>query len=393
MSSRRVIWLAARREIRQRFAMRSYQIGTALMVAAVVALSVVIELVGSGSPDRVGLSGDAAALAEPLRATAATLGEDVEPVTVDATAGTEQVRTGDLDALVSPAPDGLRVVVDEELDDGLRSILAALARERALDAEVRALGGDPAQVDRRLAEVRLDVRALDPQEEHAGERLAIGMIVGILVYLALLIYGQVVAQGVVEEKATRVVELLLATIKAWQLMAGKVLGIGVVALAQLAVVLAAGVAAGLLTGALTLPASVAIGSIAWSVLWFVLGFFLYALLFAAAGALVSRQEDVGGVTTPLTMAIVIPYVVGVSVLPSDPGSGLVAGLSLLPPFAPLLMPMRLAVGGVPAAEVAIALALTVATVALLVRVAGRVYSTAVRRSGARIAVRDALRAR
>ena len=126
--------------------------------------------------------------------------------------------------------------------------------------------------------------------------------------------------------------------------------------------------------------------------WFLLGFLLYALVFAAAGALVSRQEDVGGVTTPLTMAIVIPYVVGVSVLPTDPDNGFVALLSVIPLFAPMLMPMRLAIGGVPAVEVVVALVLTVALILLLVRLTGRIYSNAVRRTGARITVRDALSA-
>jgi ABC-2 type transport system permease protein len=393
MSSRRVIRLAARREIRARLATRMYTIGTALMVALIVAIVVVVDAVGEGAADRVGLTGDAAALAAPLRATAATLDTEVETVTVDsARDGEARVRDGALDALVAPAGNGLRVVVDERLGDELRAALATVARERALDEQIAALGGNPAEVGRRLAGVRLDVRALNPEEPHAGERLAIGMIAGVLVYVALLLYGQLVAQGVVEEKASRVVELLLSTIRAWQLMAGKVLGIGAVALAQLAVVLVAGAVAGLATGALTLPASVAVASVAWSVLWFVLGFFLYALLFAAAGALVSRQEDVGGVTTPLTMAIVIPYVIGASVLPSDPGSGLVAALSVIPFFAPTLMPMRLAIGGVPAGEVIAALVLTVALIVVLVRLAGRIYTNAVRRTGARISIGDALRA-
>jgi len=393
VSSRRIIWLTARREIRTRMATPTYRIGTILMVVVIVGLTFVIDIVGGGSAQRVGLTGEATALAEPLRATATTLGDEVETVSVtDARAATRQVRDGSLDVLVASTPGGLRVVVDERLDDGLRAVLTAVARERALDEQIATLGGDPAEVGRRLAGVRLDVQALDPEEPYAGERLAIGIVVGILVYVALLLYGQIVAQGVVEEKASRVVELLLSTIHAWQLMAGKVLGIGVVALAQLALLLGAGAVAGLATGVLSLPASVAIETFAWAVLWFVLGFFLYALLFAAAGALVSRQEDVGGVTTPLTMAIIIPYVIGVSVLPSDPGNGFVALLSVIPLFAPMLMPMRLAIGGVPAVEVVVALVLTVALVLLLVRLTGRIYSNAVRRTGARITVRDALRA-
>jgi ABC-2 type transport system permease protein len=393
VSPRRIVWLTARREIRTRMAVRSYRLGTALMVVAIVALIVVIDVVGGGgSAQRVGLSGDAAQLAAPVRATAATLGEEVETEEVgDAGAGEAQVRDGTLDALVAPAPNGLRVVVDESLDDALRATLTAVAREQALDAEITTLGGDPADIDRRLAGVQLEVRALDPEAEHAGERIAIGIFVGVLVYVALLVYGQIVAQGVVEEKVSRVVELLLSTIRAWELMAGKVLGIGVVAIAQLLVLLLAGTVAGLATGVLSLPASVAAETVVWSVVWFLLGFFLYALLFAAAGALVSRQEEVGGVTGPLIVAIVFPYVIGASVLPADPGNGFVAVLSLIPFFAPMLMPMRLAIGPVPAVELAVAIILTVVSILALVRLTGRIYANAVRRTGARIAIRDALR--
>jgi ABC-2 type transport system permease protein len=394
VSSRRIVWLTARREILTRTAGRAYRIGTVLMVAAIVALVVVIDVAGgSGAAEEVGVTRADAALADPLRGTARALGQEVEVVTVpDRAAGEAQVRDGSLDAFVSTAPDGVAVVVDEDLGDELRAALTAVARQRALDEQISRLGGDPAAIDRAVSGVELDVRALDPDEPYAGERIGIAVTVGVLVYVALLLYGQIVAQGVVEEKTSRVVELLLSTIRAWQLMAGKVLGIGVVGLVQLVLVLGAGAAAGLATDVLSLPSSIALETVAWSVLWFVLGFFLYALLFAATGALVSRQEDVGGVTMPLTMAIVIPYVIGVSVLPADPENGFVAALSVLPPFAPMLMPMRLAIGDVPGIEVALAIVLCVALILVLVRLAGRIYTNAVLRIGGRVTLGDALRA-
>ncbi|WP_391530282.1 ABC transporter permease, partial [Candidatus Frankia nodulisporulans] len=122
------------------------------------------------------------------------------------------------------------------------------------------------------------------------------------------------------------------------------------------------------------------------------GFAMYALLFAGAGALVSRQEDATGVTMPIIVALIIPYMVGLTVLPASPESTLVLVLAMIPLFAPILMPMLVGVGAVAAWQVVVAVVLTVAMIVVLVWLAGRVYGNAVRRSGTRIALRDALRA-
>jgi ABC-2 type transport system permease protein len=200
-----------------------------------------------------------------------------------------------------------------------------------------------------------------------------------------------VAQGVVEEKSSRVVELLLTTIRPWQLMLGKVLGIGFVGLAQLLLTAAVGVGFGLATGVLTFPAGLAAGIAVWAVVWFLLGYFVYALMFAALGALVSRQEDVGGVTSPALMVIILPYVLGISILPADPENSLLALLSLIPLFAPTLMPMRIAMGVAAPWEIALSTGLTVLLIVAFVWLAGRIYGNAVLRMGSRIRLRDAFR--
>ncbi len=392
MSAWETIRLVAAREVRVRAASRATRIGTLVLVLAIVALVVVIALVsGSGSAAKVAFTPPTGALAQPLAASAGLLGQEVETSTVaDEAAGERQVRDGAVDALVAGTAQEPRIVVDEELGDTLRAALLAVARQQALDRAVQALGGDPAAVNRDVDAVRLEVVALDPHDPEHDERLVVGTIVGVLIYVALLTYGPIVAQGVVEEKTSRVVELLLSTIRAWQLMAGKVLGIGLVGLVQFVLLIAAGVIAGVATGVLTLPASVAAGTIAWAVAWYLLGYAVYALLFAAAGALVSRQEDVSSATLPLIMVIIVPYVIGISVLPGDPGNRLVAILSLVPLFAPTLMPIREAMGEAAAWELVLATGLTLATIALLVRGAGRVYVNAVLRTGARVRLREAL---
>jgi len=106
---------------------------------------------------------------------------------------------------------------------------------------------------------------------------------------------------------------------------------------------------------------------------------------------VSRQEEVGSATSPLMILIVVPYVLGVSVLPGNPGSPLIEWLSMVPLCAPLLMPMRIAIGAVPAWQVLVAFGLTVGLLVALVWLAGRMYGNAVLNTGARVPLRDALR--
>jgi len=175
-------------------------------------------------------------------------------------------------------------------------------------------------------------------------------------------------------------------------MVGKVLGLGVVGLIQVAVIALSGVAAGIAAGALDLHISAAVSTIAWLIVWFLLGYTAYSLAFAAVASLVSRQEEVAAVVTPVMMLLIVGYVIGISVLPSNPDSGFVAVLSMIPVFAPTLMPVRLALGVVPAWQAVVALAGMLVVIPLLLWFASRIYSNAVLRSGARVRLRDALRA-
>ncbi|MGN6130120.1 MAG: ABC transporter permease [Nocardioidaceae bacterium] len=395
LSAREAVRLVAARELSTRLRAKSFRIVTAVLVVLVVGFAVVMRLVGAhDNTQHVGVVTPNASVVRALGALAPSedAGIDVRQVP-DAATGRTQLAAGTLDALVVGARgSSLQVVVDHKLDDALRTTLTRAAAQLTLDTAITRLGGDPAQVAGAVATASVQVHALDPAPSFDPQRLAVGSIAGILIYLALLATGASVAQGVVEEKSSRVVELLLATIRPWQLMAGKVLGIGLVGLLQVAVVGLAGVVAGKATGASTLSLSTTLGSLIWLVVWFVLGFTMYSLVFAGLGALVSRQEDVGGVTTPAAMLLVLGYVVGISVLPNAPDNPAVAVMSLVPAFSPTLMPMRLAMGPVPWWQVAVALALAVAAVPALVALAGRLYRNGVVRTGARVSFREALRA-
>jgi len=216
-------------------------------------------------------------------------------------------------------------------------------------------------------------------------RLAITL----LLYGQLLTYGFWVAIGVVEEKSSRVVEILLSAIRPRQLLAGKVLGIGLLGAAQLLLVVVAGVALALLAGSLDVKGDI-LGTVAVIMLFFPLGFALYACLFASAGALVSRQEDLQSTTTPLTILIVGSYIVSFTAL-QDPGGTLAKVASLVPVSSPLVMPPRLALGQASAVEVLAAVAILLLTIAAVIGFAARVYERAVMRTGKPVRLREALR--
>ena len=237
------------------------------------------------------------------------------------------------------------------------------------------------------------VEALQPasQSGYEGPAYGISMVMISLLLGALISSGSIIAMGVVEEKTSRVVEILLATIKPTQLLAGKVLGIGVYGLFQI-VVLAGALAGALAALGLTADIEVNIGaSLALLIVWFLLGYALFALLFGGFAALVSRQEEIGSVTTPLMFLLFVPYYTTLFVVPGDPDSTVVRVLSQIPFFAPFMMPARDAFGAVAGWELALSMGIALLTIPLLVWVAARVYQRGVLHTGGRMKLAEALK--
>ncbi|HEU5475726.1 MAG TPA: ABC transporter permease [Actinophytocola sp.] len=386
------VQLVASREVTTRLRSKAFIWSLVVTLLLLIGFALTMKLVDGGADATVGVTGQTAALQGPLTATGAALEQDIEIRTVpDEAAGRAQVADDSLDALLIGDGQRIQVVVKKELDGSLRNALNVLAGQLVLNQAIERLGGDPAAVGQAVAGAGIDVESLEPPFPYEQQQLVLGIIAGILIYMALLLNGTTVATGVVEEKSSRVVELLLATIRPWQLMAGKVAGIGLVGLIQIVVIGVVGVVAALAIGALTISASAAFGTVVWLIVWFLLGFVMYSLVFAALAALVSRQEDVQGVITPPMMVVVLGYVLGISILPSDPDNKLCEVLSVIPFFAPTMMPMRLAMGGVPGWQAALSVVLVVLTIPALVWLSGRIYRNAVVRSGARVKLSDALR--
>jgi len=195
-----------------------------------------------------------------------------------------------------------------------------------------------------------------------------------LMFLAISIYGSWVMAGVAQEKTGRVAELLVAAIAPRHLLAGKVLGIGALGLAQVALV-ASALAAATAIGLTDLPSSFVPGA-ALVVPWFVLGFALYAVGFAVAGALVTRQEDVSTVSLPITGIMTVSFFLAYAALQSAPDGLLTQLATVFPTTAPFMVPSRSAMAGVPAWQHALAVATTLAAIYALVRLGGRLYTAA-----------------
>ncbi|GAA5111908.1 ABC transporter permease [Haloechinothrix salitolerans] len=393
MTSAATVRLVAQRELILRLRTKWFLIGT-LVIIAVMAGYVLLQMSVFGDDDRtrVGFAGQATGLSERVATAATELDFDVETTTVaDVEAAKPDLSEGSLDAVVSGTAAELRVLVAEDLDPKLRAVLTELSRQEVLTAKLAEAGvPDPDRVMAEANATRVEVIAIDPSDAEHDQRLAIGAIMTFLLFMSINAYGTLVAQGVVEEKASRVVEILLATIRPWQLLLGKIVGIGLVGLIQLVAIAAAGIALALAADVLTLS-GVAVGTLVWGVIWYLLGFFLYAALFAGSGALVSRQEDAQSVLTPVTMVLVVGFLAGFNVMIADPDGTAARVLSLVPLMSPILMPGRVAAGDVAVWETVLAIGLTLAAIVLVTYIGGRIYQNAVLHTGSRMKLAAALR--
>lgn len=392
MNDMSIVGLIAKREVVARVRTKAFAILTGLMVAAVLALIVIFKVIGGGPITvHVGVTASAAPMTQNLVSIGQAANIKVEVKTVDSADGTSQVKSGKLDALITGAANGkIDTTVKNDLNDSLRGIITSVAQQQALREQITKLGGQPGTVAAAVESAGVNVTSISPVDTHRGQRIGMSTVIGVLTYVMLMIAIQLTGQGVVEEKSNRIVEILLAAVKPWQLLAGKVLGIGLVTIAQVALVAVAGAVAATTTGVLHLPSSLIGGASAQAVLWFLLGYAFYAVLMAAAGSLISRQEELAGVSTPFTLLIVAAYVIGVSILPSAPHGSASTVLSMVPLFSPVLMPMR-APYGIPVWQGALAVVLMLIAIAIAVVVAGRVYRNAVLHSGSRVGWRSALK--
>jgi ABC-2 type transport system permease protein len=240
----------------------------------------------------------------------------------------------------------------------------------------------------------------------AATTFGVGFGLTILIFMAIILYGQWVAQSVAEEKTSRVMEIILNAASPFQLLSGKVLGVGALALTQyLAVAVPAGLVLlfqgqlrslilGSATGGVSVPAGLSPALLLVFGLLFLLGFGLYSVLYAAAGSLVSRQEELNQIIGPLTMISTAGYL-----LAAWSASGLIdlekfplSLLSYVPFLSPYLMLARFSAGGVGPIEVLVAAVVLIFTILGALWVAARIYSAGVLLYGQQAGLRKLLAA-
>jgi ABC-2 type transport system permease protein len=386
-TARPTVLLVARREMLIRLRARVFRVGTGVMVAIVAIGIVGYSLVGGRTTSiDVGFTSGSAALEQDFSTTAIGMGQPVTVTTVaDEAAARAQVAAGTLDALVTGAPTAPTIVVQKSAP-----ALVQTALERAvLSARFTALGIPPGVLATVTSGLQVPVDALQPTNAGLTENRVVGLGVAIVLFITLGLYGSQMAQGVVEEKATRIMEIMLATVPPSQLLAGKIIGIGVVALLQLGIVATATVISVWATNAVSTPA-LGLTAVLGYLAWFLLGFLLFAAGYAALASLVSRPEEVQSAVTPVAVFQIASYLLAYLAL-ANPTSPIVTVFSILPPFSPILMPVRTTGSDVPIWQIGLALVLAVAAIVGLIRLAGRIYANSAIRLGSRVRFMDALR--
>lgn len=353
------VTLIAEREVRMRLRSKAFLSSTLLLLVIVVAGIVAPVLFGGGQEaTRVAVVGQAAA---------AAVGEHEQLTAIEAA-----------DAAAAEA-----LLRDEEA-----KVAAAVISDPAAELGYRIIGfeSEPREVISLLS-LAPEVNVLDPLLANYWLAYFAAIAFGVLFFTSALTFGTTIAQSVVEEKQTRIVEILLATVSARTLLAGKVIGNTLLAFGQIAIIAAGAGVAMALTGQGGLLTAFG-PAILWFVLFFTVGFVLLAALFAALAALVSRAEDINSAVAPVTYLVMIPYVL-VIVFFSNPA--VLTAMSYVPFSAPVGMPMRLFLGQVEWWEPVLSLVILIGSTLLVLAIGARVYQGSLLRTGAKVKLTEALR--
>lgn len=385
------VWLIAKREIVTRTATKSFLITTALLMVVIIAGVVVLAILqgrDSDDAERVGLTVGHPGLAQTIEAAGEATGTTIEIVDADSEqAARDLVASGDVTGavLIGTDPQTYNLVSDTGWNTSVESTVRAGIEQFVFVEGLAAEGVDAAS----LPTATITSDQLTESNPETGQRIVFALVGLVLTSMAIMIGGTMVATGVVEEKTSRVVEILLATVTPLQLLWGKILGIGMVALAQVLVLGGTALIAGTASGLLTIGGAAA-GLFAAVVAWFLLGYLFFATLFAATGSMVSRQEEVGSSTAPLSilaMGMIYSGAFGIQALDST----FMQVITWIPPFSAALMPIRIATGDTNTAQIVGTFAIMIVTCAAATWVASRIYQRSVLRTGARVKWAEALK--
>jgi len=318
----------------------------------------------------------------------------------------EEVRRGRLDGYLVVPKEVLERKAVEFHTQNTGDFQAPNSLRRAVDRAVisRRLGNRGLQVDN-LSEL---VRGADftmvkvgkgGESVEKGQTFIIAFAGAFILYFMLLIYGVATMRSVLEEKTSRVVEILVSSARPFQLLAGKILGVAGAGLTQYLIWALTGalistywatMASAFRPGALGPQFHIPVSLLIYGVLFFLTGYFLYASLYAAVGAMVSSDEEAQQLQMPITLLIVVAFLLYPAVM-RDPNSHLSVIVSLIPFLSPILMVFRIGLQTPPFWQILLSLLLSIATTVGVVRVAAKIYRVGILMYGKRPSLVELLR--
>ncbi|GAA1511353.1 ABC transporter permease [Kribbella lupini] len=374
--------LVALREISTKLRDKTF-IGSTLFMLVVVMLAVIVPalLAGNDSPDKIAVTNDAGARI--VQTADQFNGDDSFETTrvADRAAAEQAVTSGDVKAALLPADNGYVVLGDDEVDSGIQNALREAVTNLGMfdNAAKKGLTPEELQAGTTVQEQLLNP---GPLPEIVAEFVNIGL--ALAFYMTALGFGMMIAQSVVQEKESRVVEILAAAIPIRALLWGKVVGNTVMALTQIVVIAAASLIGLLVTGQADILEVIAPVA-GWFVVFFVLGFLALAGLWAVAGSLATRQEDLGSTTLPGQMILMIPFFFSVFA-----GGTAKTWASFVPIASSMAMPGRMLTEDVPVWQPLVAIALLLVATVLIVRLGARLYERTLLQTGRKLGYREAL---
>ena len=376
--------LVTRREIVSRITDKSFLIGTVLMIAMIVGF---IGFTAWQDEKTVhttlGATPEAVAMATAIADNAADVDDKVEVELVeldDEDAAKAALREEEVDAWLHQVDGGWELTSESSEQDSLTDVARVVVRQQVLADNAAGVGST---VEALEAGSNVSTDFLRGDAEKAGVAEAVGFVFVFLFYFAALIFGMQLASSVIEEKQSRIVEIIAAAIPLRHLLAGKVLGNTALALIQLLTYLAVGLVGLSFTPYKSYVPALS-GPTMWFIGFFVAGFIALACLWAVAGSLASRTEDLQATSTPLTMLMLVMFFGGLSL----EGRGQ-AIASFVPPVSAVVMPERILAGGVAWWEPLVALGLLAVFAAVTVWVGERLYRRALLQTGGRVSLRQA----
>lgn len=335
-----MLWTIARREVITRGRSKGFLGITAVLFIGVIVMAVLLTVLDGSDDARevtIGLEGDGVEFAGDL----AVGNDELAPTVVTPTDGADALETGEIDVLFS----GSALTWDGQPDAALDEYVREVAQQVAFTGRAEALGVTTDDIIGLFAPVEIEEVRLDGGDDEQGVRFLAAAVSGLATFVLIQTWGAFMMMGVIEEKSTKVIEVLLSHVRPATLLGGKLLGLGLLAFAQMLIFVMGLVVALAIVDDVEVPSGVW-GSVPVLVVTFALGFGFYATAFAAVGSMVSRVEDAQSAQLPVMFPLLAAYFIGASSF-TNPENVVVTAGAFIPFTSPVLLPYRMALTDMP----------------------------------------------